>query len=930
MAVDQDILSTLKRMEGLMKSQSAATPAGAGMRAKIAGGGNSRDNDGDTGTSKKGKIYRATAKSIEGVGDAADALNGSFGSLNRTVKMTRANFIAMNRQMRGMGKGTTSSSPNPTLPGNVPVNPLPQTLGGNASQKAQSAAGANATRSANGASSALRRLSGGTVALLPILKGFGDALIAATNDAFFFASRGLDASAGFKGLYMDAIKAGMGVREYTQMLSDNMPAVVRAKSNADFADSLDATRGKLAKLGVFGEEATKLSASLANSSTVIGISQSSIGAAAASQVSIFAELRKTTMMTANQFQALTQELADNSTVQETMQGLNQNMRSARMQEIIQIQTLGLRLGATEKASKALGDAMLAQRNASLKSRFEAQGLARQASAVFGMDSGKAERLSMLSRKKNLSAEEAAEMQGLADTLNSKIQTALNSGNVNQEFMAEEFLTRLDGTNLGKIMSASGAVGLTASSGDIANKDLGKGASTLVEGAGMLLTYATGLSKNPVAMAGVTVLASAAGAVLGAMGFKGLLGILSKAMATVGAFSLKGLNPFKGKTPKPPGGPGASGMVSKVGQGIMSAGSKAAGLLQKAGPVLQSVWKGASSLFSGITAFIGSGLSKVTTFIGGASKLLPAIGAGLKMIPGLGTIGTAIFSSISEIVSGDVNNAFNADGGNWLSRIGNTVFAAITSVFGGIADLVDGVVKFFGGDGFDLRNSFDKFAALMRGGFFSALASVAKVVTLGSDNKLSNYFQEAADSSFSVLDKLSADQTATISSIGAENTAKLESQKKAAKAVNDTVSSVTKAVNASAGIATTTTGLAGSAVEHARALASAAAVPAQSTPVQPPPVKQALTDPTIAPKIDVNTLSSAAQTTTQSSNNTSSTTSGDAMTQLLGLVQELLGLIQAGNTLSESQLQALDVLSRGRSRTASSDNNVLLDQLANKS
>jgi hypothetical protein len=911
MAIDQDMLATLKRIENLMKSQTTTSPAGAGVRARIAGG-----NSDDAGGSKKSKTYRGTAKSIEGLGDAADALNGSFNGLNRTVKMTRANFVAMNRQMRSFGKIQPQAAPQGVMQVAQPTPAI-----GNTSPGAQKAAGASVTKQANNTASALKGVAGAAWRGVKSLGALAGIAKDVANDMFFFASRGLSAGAGFQTLYVDAIKAGMGVREYTQVLADNTPAVIRARSNEEFGKSLDQTRDKLAGLGIFGEEATKLGAGMMNSATVVGISQNAMDDAVSKQVAVYTELRKTTMMTASQFQALSHEMSENSTVQETMQGLAIQERGARMQQIMQIQTLGLRLGATEKASRALGEALMNQRNSTLKSRFEAQGLARQASAVFGMDSGQAERLATLSRRKNLTAEESAEMQRLGATLNARIQTAMNSGNVNQEFMAEEFMERLNGTNLGKILSASGEVQNAVDSGPLANKDFGKGASDLMQGAGKLLTYAEGLSKNPIAMGSTALVAGLAGAatsaIVAAIGSKGFAGALASAVGGLKSLPGKAVGAVKAVGSGAMAvGRGAVGLAMAAGPAAMKALGAISNMIKMAGPIVAGIAAGAKSLFGGISNFVTGGLSKITTLIGGAGGLLPAIGKGLKMIPGLGTIGATIFSSISELVSGDVTNAFNADGGNWLSRIGNSVFAGITSVFGGIADMVDGVIKFFGGDGLDLRNAFDKFAVVMRGGFFAALASIAKVVTLGSDNTLSKYFQEAADNSFKVLDQLSADQTATISSIGESNSKKLEAQKKDAKTVNDTVQTVAKAVNASAGVVSSTTGIAGAAVNSARSIV------ATSTPVQPAPAAKI-----VEPDASKNELNNAAQSAKASSANSSIP---DSTAQLASSIQELVSLIREGNNLSASQLSAVESLARAAGRTSSSDNSNLLDALASRS
>ena len=89
MATDVDILKTLQRIEGLIKNQSASTPSSSNAsRAKIAGGGALRPEDNAV-VGKKGKVFKAVAKGLEGVSEAAEDLNQSFGKLNKTVNMTR-------------------------------------------------------------------------------------------------------------------------------------------------------------------------------------------------------------------------------------------------------------------------------------------------------------------------------------------------------------------------------------------------------------------------------------------------------------------------------------------------------------------------------------------------------------------------------------------------------------------------------------------------------------------------------------------------------------------------------------------------------------------------------------------------------------------------------------------------------------------------
>lgn len=954
MTIDQDILNTLKRIEGLLKSQSAAAPSVKNGKSRIAGGASDSSTD---------KIYKATAASFKGVSETADQLNKSFIGLNRTVLLTRANFVAMNKSMRSVARQQNPSARNVITPSAPAQQARPAgTIAAN--RHAQ-------TVSNNALATSSRLVRSSFFALAAVADDLTTIFKTLANDAFFLAARGLGASEGLKNLYGDAIKAGMSMRDYTDALGEAMPSVLRAASFDDYASQLDVSRKQLAAMGIFGEEASRLSIGLANITTTIGVSQASLTNAVAGQNSVFAQLRKTTMMTAKQFHALTQDLSENSDVQGNLIGLGQSERAARFNQIIQLQTLGLRLGATEKASKALGDALLAQRQSSLAQRFEAQGLARQAAAAFGMDAGQAERLSMLSRRKNLTADEGAEMQRLAASLNARLQQAMNSGNVNQEFMAEQFIERMGSTNLGRLLQASGEVNLTEQSGEIkAREQFGKGADKLLVASGQLLTYANGISKNPAAMAAIGIVSTGLG-FLFAKYLGPMVGIARALRGTLSSSTglLKSI-----LTPKsrPTRGPG---MMSKIGKGISGASaktitmlksasgvisnsisslwntlSKPAQLLGKAGNVLSSISSSASTFLNGFTGltskfgkgfrFVTSGFNKVSSIFnvvrkaasslfGGIGNLVSGIGKVKTVLPFLSKIGSVltratglisgIFGAIGEFISGDLDTLFNSDTGTWTTRIGNIIFGAITSVFGGIFDLVDSVIGLFtdDGEGFGLRRAFDQFATLMRGGFFSVLASVTSIF---GNNKLSRYFEEAAENSYKVLDELRTNEDSTLSSLAEKRKKDLQEAAKTAKANEASTQAIVQAVNASAGIATSTTGLAASAVQHARAIS------VQSTPNSAPIKQVSVPASESATQTSVN---KADQLQSMLSSSSSSTTSNSTdLSTVANLLQTAITLLQTGNQIMEDQSVSLNSISRSASRAHNQDSTVFLNRLAN--
>jgi hypothetical protein len=919
MAVDIDTLKTLQRIEALL-SKSLSTTSGS-RTTRIAGGASNPAN--------QTKIYKASAVALDNLTDKADTLARSFNSLNKTVNATRSAFVQMNRGVRRNPVNRNNNQPT-----NLPSfsNPLAFLTGRSPGSTANIQQG-------------LRAMSGSisyaSVAITAAASQLVGAIRPVINDFFALHARGIDASSSLGGLYVDAIRAGMSLQEYTEVLENSTPALVRANSFDEFNKRLTESNRSLGELGIFGASATKLSATMASSATVIGVPQEQLNNSISQQIKVFGDLRKTTLMTADGFNAVIQSLSANQEVQSQLLGLSGQERSARFQELIQIQTLGQRMGATKEASDALGAALIEQRKLTAPQRFQAAGLIRQAGSITGMNSADTEELARLGRKKNLTTEEAEIATRLGGQLQQGIEKMLNSGNIQTEYIAEQMQERLGGSGIGRFLGAAGNVALTRSSGEIANDQLGKGANTLVQGAGLLLQYATGLSKNPIAEAITKALGSSAfsiglGVVLGrvlgrlpifggvgraagsaaggiAAGGSKIMDLLSRSfnvgpgvgvvkdIKSVIGWMQGAWNSFIG------GVTNIKGTASKITGGLASTVDFLKGGVSNIFNWVGSAIQGGKNLFGALRGAVGTGgdvLGVLQRIAGGAGRIL-------KFIPVVGNLVSVLIDTVGEIFTGTISDAFNPGGGSWVDRIGNVVFAGLNGLFGGIAGIADKAIEFLTGKTFNLENAWERFATLMRGGFFSALASIAEAATFGRENRLSTYFREAADNSYRVLSQLSENQSTTIADIGRKNGEELDKQKAAAQKSEKAMTGVTKSFNAAAGIITDTSNLRSQIISTA----SQVATPGQTirptvnsgdvnrstdtTPAAPPPAVGTPSAPSaIAPPV----VDMTAQ-----------------LAQAIQVLQQIL-------STNQSQLAVDQELSRRIGMTPFSDNTLLLNKM----
>lgn len=397
-----------------------------------------------------------------------------------------------------------------------------------------------------------------------------DAAINVTRDLYHLQARGISAGDSLFELYGNAMKAGMSLQEYTSMLQENSAAVVRASSFAEFGDSVDRTTRQLNRLGVFGPAAEQLAASLRTNAVIVGISRDQQEAAVSSQVKLFEQLRKTTLMTADAFRELQADIASNQLVQEELLGLAPQERASRLAQITQGATVGYQLGATAQASKQLQEAILAQRRATVEERFKAAGMIRMGGAVMGMDTSRMEEYARLMMKNAAlrTEEDKKRIAELAGDYQQFLQTLKSSPNPALENIADK-LAELSPSVQSELQTAAGAVKLQAEAGLAQNADIGKQTSGFMQDIGRGLTALSGFMKNPLADAMVIFGSILAQTVVQSS----LLALIAKNTgSTGGIFKLFG---------KKPGGAvgkaGKAGMLASFGSFLAETVGSAAGI-----------------------------------------------------------------------------------------------------------------------------------------------------------------------------------------------------------------------------------------------------------------------------------------------------------------------------------------------------------------
>ena len=342
-----------------------------------------------------------------------------------------------------------------------------------------------------------------------------------------------------------------------------------------------------------------------------------------------------------------------------------------------------------------------------------------------------------------------------------------------------------------------------------------------------------------------------------------------------------------------------------------------------------------TLFSNIPNAIKSGgaellgksktlFAPITNMFG---KMLPGVLVGsLRSIPGLGTIAGFLIDVIGEGITGNVNAAFDPDDKNGaLGRFGNMIYAGLSGLIGGWFDLADSVIGLFTDKGLNLRNSWDKFALAVRGGFFKLFANILEAIPFVKDSSWAKSFRESADIADSLLEQLSNDSTLTLTDIGEKNkqakAVRDEAKKagdEASKALSGVVPPLQNAVHSAAQLGQ-------EAIKSAQTIA---AKPAQTTPntvSQPASVSNEQVENTP----DKNTTEVKTATTESNGKTTTNTEVGNVATATTQF-DEALAALKSILDVNTQQRDILESLLRNvRTGASGADASVLLNRLSSQ-
>lgn len=353
--------------------------------------------------------------------------------------------------------------------------------------------------------------------LNPVTAAFGIASKYIVTNAIKVVDQGLQVTGarglGFLGstfqtLSINAMAAGMKLEDYTKMLDENEGTVSRFASFNDFDKQLDVGRDQLKKFGIFGQEATNLTASMVNSAQSLGVPVDDLSKSISGQMSVFETLRKTTGLTAEQFQELNRSLQQNETVQREMIGLDPAQRAARGAELLQISSMGRSLGLTAQESSKLSDALLAQRKSTVRDRFQARGRTQQALSLVGMDPETVAEAATLAGKRMKTPEENKRLLDIMGDYNARAEEIKQNGGDGMANAVEESQAKLDETIMKPLSDSSIAIKAAQQSGDQINKEMNQKLSSTVQSLGTIATWIEGMAQSPIMKIGMGLVSGA--------------------------------------------------------------------------------------------------------------------------------------------------------------------------------------------------------------------------------------------------------------------------------------------------------------------------------------------------------------------------------------------------------------------------------------
>lgn len=794
MATEEDALRTLQNIEKILKSASALAGNRQPFSTKM------QQSQKDRADKEARKAFKAVASSGKEVNDSFVALTKSLTGLNDEVDGTTKNFSALNSQLaKFMGSLQPISSPETqsitfdtagvatainhwgslTVKG---IEDLALAMSKGAVVQQQQGTGLfgifgrmfkrqNQPASQGGAGTvitpAIPALEDNDIPLRSVLSRFSknlgmagasaggltytfekliDASMQMTADFYQLSRLGMGSFQNLKDVYLYAAEAGMSFKEYNALIKDSITVVSKAGTLENFNAIISAQDNVLAGMGIFGVEARQFQANLAQASASAGVSVNDLTSATAAQVKMFDHLRKTTNLTAEEFSKLVSSVATSADAQRELVGLAPQERIARLQELTQLQTVGLQFGMTADASKQLGDALLKQRQATVKERFD-QGASLLQLGAFTGNGGMGQRAYELNLKgRNRTSSEDAELLDIVQTLDKTSQSMYQNGSLGMQNALDSFDDMINKGSLGDLVRQGRGATLAKDSGKQNQEAFGQHVNEFGQAVGKMLAWTEGF-KNSIA---APLTAAVGAAVLTT--FRGpLLGMLGKMLGRGGA---------------------------------ASAGADVAELSQ-AGAGMQ-----------GLEAVQGM-LPQV--LVGFSDAIEAGMGLFAKTGPLAGLFGAAV-----ELFTGEISDALNPSGG-MMNRLGGIVTAFFTAIPQMIIDLVGWV---FGENAQKrMQNGFDIFVATVNGSIKYMLSMMldgwTKIFSwiLPDDAKITKKLAEwtkglgdSATENFNAAGTMLNDSSQNLSTLATQNQQTAKAQTTATDTATSTATAAQKKFN----------------------------------------------------------------------------------------------------------------------------------------
>jgi len=891
MATEDDALRTLQNIEKLLKSATALSANKSNFS------GRTQQSQKERADREMRKTFKAVATSAKNLNDSFLGLNKSIIGLNDEVGSTTKSFGALNSQMvKFMTSLQPIQVPETEERGFVDNAAVIKAIGvwGNSTVKAIENLGKvlQSQPSQTESKSFFARVFGKPVetqteqekrtAPIPksfeqsdapirgivgrLVQNFGKAAATAGGlsyafeklvdvagkvavDYFELARVGMGTTQNLKDLYIHAAQAGMTFEEYNAMLKTSMTVAGKAGTLDNFNKIISAQDNVLASMGIFGKEARQFQASIAQSTALMGINVDDLTKATAAQVKTFDRLRKVAGMTAEEFAGMVSSLSKNADVQRELVGLGPKQRGARLQELLQLQTIGLQMGLAADASKQLGDALIRQRQATVKERID-QGAALMQLAAFTGNGAMGQRAFELNMKgRRRTKDEDKELFDIVRQLDSASQGIYQTGSLGIQNALDHFDEMLNKGNLGEVIKQGRGATLAKDAGTQNQEAFGHHVSDFGKFVGELTAWTRGIKQSIaapiIAAVGAGLLGVFRGPILSMLGRAVGIAASPKAAAETGSVLSKLAEPL---TKAKDAGSSFVKSIGKIPESI-KASTEFIGKFARGTPAFFRNAFNAVVLSDGISGALNT--IKFTfqefgsTLLNGSRGILAGsrgLLAGISNTLGRFPIIAGLLNSAVELFTGQISDALNPNGG-MFNRIGGV----ITAFFSALPQMmIDTIAYIFGGDEMKKRmqNGFDTLIAAVNAGFRYFFAKViqgwANILSwlLPDDSKLVKDMQgwadglsSAAQENWKVAGELLNDQNKTLASVSEENKKRAEVSAKTTDQATQKVNEADKKFN---NVIDASQVSAAQAVSDAKVLAAQPEIQVQK-PIQPAPV-----------------------------------------------------------------------------------------------